>query len=440
MVELILVLTIFDATAGWGGFISATECIVTAPERSTMNASRTRGFYPPTELKPKRKTKQRRRKGLRHVWDSIVHPRLIRENRSRKTICEIKTHLAAWERYWAEKNPRSKPPEPAVAVSEGCFSPGNKPPAVRRSDPPYNRITPQMLGEFQAWLLPGRTAKTVNNYIKSIQKLIGEAAEKHPNAFQTVLPKARSLPCKSSKDKVYFPVAHLEAIYRSCGVANWPPRKDSLVADPEQYWQTAVVLFTVMGFRTAELVSMHAKDQPITYGNFHWSIESPGFSEYESEFGWLVYTPTKQKRHKPDPLILALPEIVAKHVKSITPRDADPEAPLFPFPRSHHSFYGQWKRIVRRAGVRPKAALGTKTHKYELYHFRKTAVTMHNRNVPGSALWIVGHGDRDSERGVKIQQTHYDNTEVAAAKALMSFPIPEAFEAGVRKTKQMELF
>ena len=39
-----------------------------------------------------------------------------------------------------------------------------------------------------------------------------------------------------------------------------------------------------------------------------------------------------------------------------------------------------------------------------------------------------------------LQQVHYDNTEEAAAAALLSFPMPKSFVKGVQKTDQMELF
>ena len=380
-----------------------------------------------------KKRKVKRRKGLRHVWETVTLPQLIEDGKKPATIREYKTHLAAWERYWAE---RSAAKEPSVPVTEGSFSPWNSDIARKRPDPPYNRISRRHLMDFRAWLTPGRAKKTVNNYMKSIRALQLAAAEQWPKAFKSMPPKVRALKCRKAKPKVYLPLDHVDAIYSACGVATWP-RQSRLPAciTAADYWRASIVLYFNFGFRTQELISYDSEFVGLRWGDVYFQSDSPGLSDGVNDHGWLVYTPRKQEAEKPEPLVLALSPIVAMHLRSIRPAEAAAADPVFPWPKSAKQMREQLKAILRRAGVRPKGASGVR--RYYLYHFRKTCVTLHNLHRPGIAPFITGHADRDGGKGVSIQGRHYDNAELAAAEALLAFPQPESFSA-IRNTNQME--
>lgn len=387
----------------------------------------------PVKQPTKRKTK--RRKGLRHVWETIVKPQLIEEGKKPATIREYITHINGWERYWREL---AESKEPSVASTEGCFSPRFSEKLNRRPDPPYNRIKRQHLLAFRTWLIPGREMKTVNNYLESIHTLTEAAAESWPRAFTSPPAKIKALKCRKAKPKVYMLVEHVDAIYRACSTAVWP--RDSRLPEgitAADYWRAAVVLFFNFGFRTQELISHGSEFSALTWGQIYSQAESPGYSNGNNDHGWLVYTPRKQEAVKPEPLVLALHPIVAMHLRSLRPAAPAANTPIFPFPKSNNQFRDQWHAITRASRVKPKGTL--EVNRYQVFHFRKTCITLHNYHRPGIAPFITGHADRDGQKGVAIQGKHYDCAELAAAEALLAFPQPPSFES-IRRTDQLTLF
>jgi hypothetical protein len=378
----------------------------------------------------------RPRKGLRDVWRRYLEPRLLEEGRKPATFRAYQTHLLAWEKYWAEqskKRPSKSSDEPSNPMFEGSKNTGNSEIAIFPAGPPIQAIRRRHLSEFRLSLMAGRSKVTVNNYLKSIRSLLLEARER---GLLSRSPQIKKLKARPNARKNYVTWEDVSAIYRSCSVASWPAvTRDGRRIDPVTFWRAAIVLYFNYGFRTQELIRYETSKRSLQWGNIVFDHASPGVSDLVNESGWLWYTPPKQEGEKPDPLVLAVSPIVREHLRSIRPPHAKPTEDLFPFPFCQRSFLGQWRAIVRAAGVRRKAALeGAMGALYQIKDLRKSCTTYHNKHRAGIAQYIVGHGDRNS-----ISDVHYNSPEEATAEALLSCPQPEAFSE-IRRTAQLMLF
>lgn len=375
-----------------------------------------------TTTPPKRK---RRRQTLRRIYRRVIVPQLEAQDSKKSTFQAYETHLRGWERYWAERRAKREAAKASVPPIDPSNSQGKK----RVCDPPIDRISKGHLEAFRRWLLPGRSTLTVNNYLRTLSTILSAGLDS--GAIDRA-PKIRRLKARKAARKIVLSYEHVDCIYRACEVAKWPNRDQSRerLLDPVAQWRAAIVMFFVFGFRTQELIRYQSWKRSLSWQNLTASSLSPGLSEAVNAHGWLTYVPQKQEGAKPEPLYLALPELVALHLRSIRPTECVAGS-LFPWPLSEEKFRSTWRSILIAAGVRPKFESGA--DRYLLKHFRKTATTWHNYHEPGIAPHIIGHADRS------VSDAHYNNPELATTRALQKFPMPESFNA-IRKTDQMELF
>ncbi len=391
------------------------------------------GIVQPGQLKEK-KTAKRRRRTLRRAYERIRKPQMQAEGAKKAAFSPYSTALKAWETYWRERYCK-RHSESAESTSAGASvamtDSQNSQAKTKVYDPPVDRITKVHLEAFRRWLMLGnRSAITVNNYLRSINTILGSAEV----WLDQKRPKIKRLKARKAARKIIMSTDDVDRIYRACGSAKWPSKNRSgQPIDPAVQWRAAVSLFYCFGFRTQEILCYQSWKRSLSWENIRSQSESPGLSDATSQHGWLCYVPEKQEAAKPDPLVLALPELVALHLRSLWPGGAKPETgSVFDWPLNERSLRAAWKAICRTGGVKPRFGCGVS--QFAIKHFRKTATTYHNLSEPGIAPYIIGHADRES-----VSDLHYNNTELATTRALQKFPFPKSFEQ-VRKTDQLELF
>lgn len=354
---------------------------------------------------------------LRQIFDRFKRPELEASGRKKCSIQEYTRALDRWEKYWAARR--------------GVTDAGS----ITQLEPGCDAITTQQLAEWRAWLLAGEVPsnRTANKHIGVANALLACAAD-----FQLASrpPRLKPLPAIKAAPKAYLTYEQICQLYRACRVATWPR---GLAHSPATYLRAAIVLFFNYGFRTQELFSLHPQMTPLLWSQISSEPESPHPDGHaKCEWGWLWYLPEKQKRAKPDPLVLPLNATVASHLKSIKPTPGDKSDPrVFPFPKCARDFYGQWDEIFEEAGVKPKrslsAAASDAVPKFHLKNLRKTCNTWHNYHERGSGEWILGHAARD------VNGSHYDNAENLICKAIAGLPQPDAFFS-INSDRQQLLF
>jgi len=359
------------------------------------------------EFRPKRHDEsQAKRLTIREVFERHKLPELTTRGRARATLAEYRCHLARWEE-WAANYWITNP-----VVQD-----------VKRAE----------LEAFRVWLgkRPKASARTVNKHLGTIECLLATAAE---HWLIDRAPKLEPLSASKAGRKLYLSYDQLSRLYQACGVAEWPKRRKSggnLSYGPAAGWRALIVLLFNYGARTQEFVAYRRTELPaLTWRQVSWDEESPADAgQCRCRFGWMWYTPAKQKRAKPDPLVLPLNEVAAGHLRSLaTPLGAREELPVFDWPWSPKELYGQWQAIVDAAGVRPKKSLdGSEDDEYSLKHLRKTCATWHQQHSPGVAPLILGHAKRS------VSDEHYVAAEGQILRAVLGLPQPEAFYEGLKK-------
>jgi len=361
---------------------------------------------------------------LREAYEKGKLPELEKQNVRRSTRQDYATHLRRWDEYWSN---RSGGPAPTV-----------------------DQVKRRHLEEWRDWLaetLRGRNVPlNVNKHLRSIRAILAWC-ERQEIIIRA--PAVDRLPAKTVADKYYLTYEQLDRLYESCGQLTWPDRDQAgapLPYSTAEGWRAAIVLFFHYGFRTQELVRYETDHSALPWRQIAWEAETPAQDGHaENEWGWFWYVPQKQRRRKPQPLILPMNHVVHAHVQSIRPESPDPEVPLFNWPLSSEKLYREWSRLCEVAEVIPKRNILTgEQPRYQLRHFRKTATTWLNRHRPGIAPLITGHADRDlttklladstlSAAAVdgglsRISADHYDNSEIAVVEALRTLPMPNAFD------------
>ena len=330
---------------------------------------------------------------LRTLRDVYQDLRRERADRRPATLAEYRTSLDRWDAF-LRHDPRMANP----GVSLG------------RAD----------LVDFREWLLAQRHpitgeplmgTRTANKYVNTILALVRHAAEDDPDLR---VPRVRPLATRRAAEKLYCTDHDLDALYQAAERAVWPVVRG---VPADLWWQAALVLWLAKGFRTQELVRYDSDVRALDWSAVRWEPDHPHhWGRTASPHGWIVYTPQKQERCKPEPLVLPLTEIEALHLRSIAPPDRS--GPLFPWPLNKRSFYGQWQRLIEDAGLDP--ALLPK-------HLRKTCVTRVETVAPGMAPFLTGHAPRT------VQAAHYHNPDAGLRAAVDAFPFPPAIVAGARR-------
>lgn len=352
------------------------------------------------------------RQTLAKLFEEITLPRLEEEACAPATIREYRTHLRRWAEFWQSGGPRH----------------ADSPSACSLEPPEAKQVTLDHLLSFRRWV--GRQVacgnRTKNKHVGTLQAVLADGHKFHQVPGLLSL---KPLDETTAAPKHYLHEEQLDALYRACEYAIWPG------PNAPDRWRTLIVMWNFFGQRTQELVQLEPDHQPLTWGNFSWDPETPNPAGHaKCEHGWLSYTPWKQRRKKPQPLYLPLPDVVRAHLAVIKPRERlAPDRPVFDFPRCNKKFYPQWEAIVQAARLKPK---GPAEEKYLPQHMRKTCATLLNKHRRGLGDLVIGHADRTMS---KVQATHYDNPEEFILQGLLSFPYPLVFRQ-IFDRRQMTLF
>lgn len=353
--------------------------------------------------------------------------------RSPDTIGEYETHIRRWEEFWR-------------AVATGWRSKTGLELQRRIIHPALSEVSRTDLLAWREWLAEHPkefSNRNINKHLGSLQAIADSAIEE--GAIQA-FPRLAPLEAAAAGRKIHLAYEEADRLKRACAVATWPT---GLLHPPGLYWETLVVGFCVYGFRTQEQVKYEQGPRSLDWSDIRLQAETPHpDGKAVHPLGWLVYTPQKQKRLKPEPLVLPIVEAYRVHLDAIRPPKA--EGMVFPFPAHSVEFYDQWGRIREAAGIRPKPNLDGSQPEYNICDLRKTAATWlnnHGATIGSPAIGdrITGHAaDRSPDKQLqsRVSATHYDFAEDRVLRALTTLPLPSSFAQPLhlRKGRQMTLF
>jgi len=341
-------------------------------------------------------------------FDRVVEPDLRARGRAGSTITDYCTHVQAWRRYWGQ-------------VAAG--------PEYRIAYPVLRSITPSDLETWRAWLVDqaGKSAGVADKYTGSITAILRHAAARW------VIERAAGLPRLTTPtvgSKFVFSLDQAEAMYAAMGLAVWPSRRrdGSKPRRPAaDYWRAWLAIMWTYGPRVQEVWAYKSARSPLT-----WSAIDPRptraveDAKFCSPAGWLVYTPRKQRRRKPRPLVLPLAPRVRELLDTIRPKGADDDEPIFDFPLSAGTskgngpppasagFYAQYWAIAEAAGIpTTRSAAGRRIAGPA--DFRNTALTAYGE----LGKFVTGHA-----AGRGVDDVNYRQPTEQLIEAIYARPQP----------------
>ncbi len=352
---------------------------------------------------------------LAKLWRSAVQPDLLQRDRATATIEEYDRAIGRYEAWQLATN---APVQSFTEVNSGT------------------------LLEFGRWLSAQETPhRQIDKSIGCLLACIRWAAS---HDFSVNVPRYRKFQSqKRAARKLIMSLDQLNALYDSADVLNWP-RRDADGA-PLSYsaatgWRAALVMWVLYGMRTEELVSYTPSANALTWGQIYDATLTPDEDgQAQNASGWFAYTPDKQKRTKPQPLVLPLHAVARKHLEQLFLCKRPPGSQrVFHWPHGRKQFYAAWHTWIKAAGIRPRQSLQSKAaDQYAIKHLRKTCVTMYERHRPGLAGFIVGHSGRASGTLVagqpstnplpEVTAKYYLAAEEAIVEAVNSLPLPASF-------------
>lgn len=296
---------------------------------------------------------------------------------------------------------------------------------------PIAKIRRRHLQTFREWLSStGHSVPLQNGAIRAVLQVM-HAAEKHELINNS--PKLESLHHRGVAPKIFPSDEEIDRLWQVADAMEWPTRDSKLRPlpySPATAWRSAFVLYRCYGFRTQELVRLESDYRSITWGNIHGAGMTPNpEGRCECEFGWLAYTPQKQERMKPEPLVVPLNRYTRAALDQVSQGPHKPTDVVLDWAMSSVSFYAAWHKLCELASVKPRAASGVE--RYTVKHLRKAATTGINNHRPSMAEHIVGHGsDRSGQSAVSSK--HYNNAEQAVLDCVLTMPVPESFKEWVQ--------
>ena len=322
---------------------------------------------------------------FRQIFRTIIEPSLVKRSRSKATVDEVIRAIDAWELFW--------------------------PPELHN----VKTVRPRHLESFQENLLArGLSNSTVNNYLRSIQRVLIAA---HRHGMIRRRPSVSKLPTKAAP-RHYLRFSDVEAIWEACAKISWPavPGLDSAT-----WWRCALVLFWAYGFRTQELIAFTSERPSLDWSAISLEAETPNpEGTAVNPLGWLSYVPHKQKWSKPTPLYLPLTSHTRQAIDTLATANSSGIGRIFPWPQSSRDFYAAWKKLQAVAGVTKKAG-----GHFETKAIRRSAATYLEGHYRGLGAAVIGWADRDVS---SVMSKHYAVTELLLVEKLADYVVPACFE------------
>lgn len=357
------------------------------------------------------------------VWRRRMCGSLKARGRTAATLREYETAVSLWQSFW-ESAPeiQGEVKRGSVVGTEPQFYPN------QQSEPPIYLISSVQFEAFQTWLSASIEPITINKRIADLLKIVRHAAKL---GLCRGVPEVDLLQARKGGEKIKLPLEHVDAIYEACGVAEWPTiakhkgQSYQLPFQPANYWRWLIVWLFNYGARVQDFVAYESSKRPLTWSSISTDQESPR-TYAKSEWGWFHFVPTKTRWTKDVPLVLAMNETTALHLRAIRPGRLSGDDRLMPITFDKRRFRATWKAIAQAARVKPKRLQDPNGHGYQLKHFRDTCASFHNDNLPGAASMILGH--TTPTEGKAVTAAHYDDFEERIVKA-MQLEQPASFKA-----------
>lgn len=187
-------------------------------------------------------------------------------------------------------------------------------------------------------------------------------------------------------------------------------------------WRCALVLFRNYGLDTQIIFPFTNRATSIlTWGTVYTKDALPPgrVANCPNGDGWLVLRRQKTQR----PLFLPLEAVSRAHLEAIRPAEAKQDDPVMGLAGGGKPCE-RFQELCDLAQLTPKWDPELQRPKdWEIKDLRKTAATVHDANIPGSARVVLGHSSGT------ITERHYANDLPMLVKALGTLPQPEAFRS-----------
>ncbi len=344
---------------------------------------------------------------IRDVWQDILLPQLTNPDNPRapETIKDIARAVDRWEEFWLA-NLDWRP-----AVSKWSRSAS----AEYRMQSPVLTIG-VTVAHLEHWRkhLPG-APRTKNKYVKAIQQILKSCI---PHDIPTSHAKAVSLP-QAQPVKYYLSAEQLCQMWPHADVLEWPRVEGITTAD---WWRSLIAMYWTYGFRLEDLFDVKASSNR-QVPSLQWSsitrdpmTPNPN-GRATNELGWLSYTPSKTRRHRPTPLFLPITRVADAALRRFGFLGGS--GSIVKAPRCSRDFYKAWKQWQKLAGVSNRAG-----QPYNPYALRKSCATYLDAHCHGLADAVIGWSSGNKS---KMGDEVYINTEPILIAHLPTYRYPDCF-------------
>ena len=285
-----------------------------------------------------------------------------------------------WADEWLERK-RSQVSKATLQRYEGSYRAFLSWLGDKRSEKPLETVTTTHLRQFRDSLREGRTARTVNAYVKDVSSIFGAAVDEGLIPSNPVKP-LRALPLTDSVTRSPFSPGEVQRL---------------MTKSPSEDWRGVILLGAYTGLRLGDCAGL-------TWGNVDLSTTT------------LTVIPKKTKRKGIEvqiPLAAPLREFLESH-----PIADDPKVPVFPslayVPVSGKKGLSMtFGRLMETAGVSRGEKRQSGMHERCFHALRHTFITwLANAGVsPELRQAMTGHLDSESHK----LYTHHELTSLRGA-------------------------
>ena len=194
---------------------------------------------------------------------------------------------------------------------------------------PIEQLRRQDIRAFLDWVYedascnggnPGRTANKVRSHLRAVMAWAWE------QDMVDVLPRFPKVkPQRTVAGRYYLTKSEINSLYFATHQMK-RPRGWSHPLHVGRYWRSALVVFFNYGVDTGTVWRTESFHEPVLWRHVWWDRQSPDREVKEkSPWGWLFYRRLKTNKAFYRPMN----RTVHLHIKSIMPKDPDPDAPVF---------------------------------------------------------------------------------------------------------------
>ncbi len=344
---------------------------------------------------------------LRDIFNDIVEPKMIEDCCTKEAIADVRRAVDRWEAYWLV----NRDWRPALSKWS-------------RSVQSENRILNPVLtigvtvAHLEHWRMHGlpssSSPRTRNKYVGAIQSIL-KACNRHD--VPTSHARADSLP-QAEAVKYYLTAEQLCQMWPYADQLQWPKVDGITTAD---WWRSLVAMYWTYGFRLQDLFDVKANRQvpPLQWSAITRDPLTPNPDGHaRHELGWLSYTPSKTRRHRPTPLYLPITRVADAALRRFALMGGS--GSIVKAPRCARDFYAEWYRWQELAGVADR-----KAQPFVPYSLRKSAATYLDHHFPGLADAVIGWSNNSGKS--KMSREVYASTEPTLVTHLPTYRYPDCF-------------